>query len=304
MNKINSSISEDHGEDTYHLGIKALIQNPTGQILLLKVNPAKLKGNQHGEYWDVPGGRVQRGSSVEQTLARELEEETGLTTIKAFRPFAMILSKIRIPLEPHDVGLILSVYLCEVGEIAGDAAIKLSDEHVQSGWFSPGEAASLLRVKYPTEFTDKIRELESDTGQRTANLGCEAYIVRGGRLLLGLRKGGYGSGTWGLPGGHLEFMESASTTVVRELAEEAGLQARAEDARLIAVTDDVAPDSAEHHLHLTFAVEVGDQEPRVMEPEFCAEWRWFPLDDLPVEIFPPHAKILRTLASGRVYSIE
>jgi 8-oxo-dGTP diphosphatase len=275
MNKINSSISEDHGEDTYHLGIKALIQNPTGQILLLKVNPAKLKGNQHGEYWDVPGGRVQRGSSVEQTLARELEEETGLTTIKAFRPFAMILSKIRIPLEPHDVGLILSVYLCEVGEIAGDAAIKLSDEHVQS-----------------------------DTGQRTANLGCEAYIVRGGRLLLGLRKGGYGSGTWGLPGGHLEFMEPASTAVVRELAEESGLQAKAEDARLIAVTDDIAPDSAEHHLHLTFAVEVGDQEPRVMEPEFCAEWRWFPLDDLPVEIFPPHAKILRTLASGRVYSIE
>jgi 8-oxo-dGTP diphosphatase len=149
-------------EDTYHLGIKALIQNPQGQILLLKVNPAKLKGNQHGTYWDIPGGRVQRGSTVEQTLARELAEETGITTIKDSRPFAMILSKIRIPLEPHDVGLILSAYLCEVGEAAD---IKLSDEHIDYQWFSPGEAAAALQIKYPTEFTDKIRELTITSGQ-------------------------------------------------------------------------------------------------------------------------------------------
>src|SRR5689334_8027229 len=111
-------------EDHFHLGIKALIQNAEGKILLLKVNPKHLHDNAHGVYWDIPGGRMQRGSTVEETLARELEEETGITHIKSMHPLAMVLSPIRIPLDPHDVGLILSVYLVEVE--ATD--IKISEE--------------------------------------------------------------------------------------------------------------------------------------------------------------------------------
>ncbi|HEV2403361.1 MAG TPA: NUDIX domain-containing protein [Candidatus Saccharimonadales bacterium] len=50
-------------EDIFHLGVKALLKNDKGEILLLQVNPAKLNGKRT-DYWDLPGGRVQKGQTV------------------------------------------------------------------------------------------------------------------------------------------------------------------------------------------------------------------------------------------------
>lgn len=69
-------------EDTFHLGIKAVITNDSGKILLLKVNPDQLKGNVDEPYWDLPGGRVQKGHSAEETLRHEVFEETGIEDIQ------------------------------------------------------------------------------------------------------------------------------------------------------------------------------------------------------------------------------
>ena len=143
-------------EDIFHLGIKALIQNPSGEILLLKVNTKNLKGFVGEAYWDIPGGRIQVGSTVEETLKREVEEEIGVKDITNIKPFSMVLSKIRIPQKDGSVGLILSAYTCEIPE---KSKIRLSEEHVEAKWFSPVEAAKLLEVKYPAEFTEKIKEL-------------------------------------------------------------------------------------------------------------------------------------------------
>ncbi|SRR5258708_22192388 len=143
-------------EDSFHLGIKAIIRNSKGQILLLKTNIAKLKGYNGEAYWDIPGGRIHKGSTVEETLKREVQEETEISSIKSFKPFSMILSNMRIPLESGDVGLILSSYLCEVEDIEN---IKLSDEHIEYNWFTPSEAAKLLEFKYPKEFVEKLANL-------------------------------------------------------------------------------------------------------------------------------------------------
>lgn len=70
----------------------------------------------------------------------------------------MVLSKIRIPIEDDSVGLILSVYECEVEDVTSDD-IKLSEERVEAKWFSPREASKLLAFKYPAEFTQKIANL-------------------------------------------------------------------------------------------------------------------------------------------------
>jgi len=145
-------------EDKFHLGIKAIIRNSEGKILLLKTNLKKLKGYAGEPYWDIPGGRIHKSSSVKETLRREVEEETGITSIQDFSPFTMVLSNnIRIPVGDKTVGLILSSYVCNVGNVS---QIKLSDEHTEFGWFTPQEAEKLLAVKYPQEFVDKISELE------------------------------------------------------------------------------------------------------------------------------------------------
>jgi hypothetical protein len=39
----------------------------------------------------------------------------------------------------------------------------------------------------------------------------------------------------------------------------------------------------------------------MLEPEACEEWRWFPVDQMPDNIFPQHAKIFKTIASGNIY---
>lgn len=66
-----------NAEDSFHLGIKALIRNSDGKALLLKVNKEQLKGYSGEAYWDIAGGRIHKNSTVEETLRREVEEETG-----------------------------------------------------------------------------------------------------------------------------------------------------------------------------------------------------------------------------------
>jgi len=142
-------------EDTFHLGVKALIRNPAGQILLLKVNTEKLT-NTSRAYWDIPGGRIQRGSTIEDTLKREVAEEIGIEKINNIKPLSMVLSNIRIPIKPLDVGLVLAIYTCEIDT---ESKLQLSDEQTEAKWFDPLEAAQLLEVKYPPSFTRELQKL-------------------------------------------------------------------------------------------------------------------------------------------------
>lgn len=51
----------------------AIIPFPENKILLIKRNTIPFKG-----YWGLPGGRMDPGEIVEQTVVREVKEETGL----------------------------------------------------------------------------------------------------------------------------------------------------------------------------------------------------------------------------------
>lgn len=144
-------------EDIFHLGIKAIIRNAQGEVLLLQVDHTKLI-NEPNDYWDIPGGRVHKGVSIEATLYREVEEETGIINLKSFLLFTAALANFRIPAGNDSVGLILFAYLCDVDETG---EIKLSGEHISYGWFSSQKAAQLLNYKYPPEFIQKIRDLNA-----------------------------------------------------------------------------------------------------------------------------------------------
>jgi len=51
----------------------AIIPYPDNKILLIKRNTPPFMG-----YWALPGGRMDPGETVEQTVIREVREETGL----------------------------------------------------------------------------------------------------------------------------------------------------------------------------------------------------------------------------------
>ncbi len=138
----------DQKEDSFHLGVKALIFNEKNKMLLLeRHHPSKKM------YWDIPGGRVQKGESLMETLMREVKEETGFKQISNIRPFTMLLTNIRIPIHEGDVGLIFSIFHCKILETANPI---LSDEHVSFEWLDPKEAAQKLSAQYPAEFISNL----------------------------------------------------------------------------------------------------------------------------------------------------
>lgn len=100
---------------------------------------------------------------------------------------------------------------------------------------------------------------------------------RGRVLLIRRPRQGAGAGRWCLPGGKVHSGEALETAVMRELAEETGLQASS--ARFLFYQDS-PPTTARgvHYLNLYFeCVAAGD----VHTTEEAADWQWVGPDDLP-----------------------
>jgi len=109
-------------------------------------------------------------------------------------------------------------------------------------------------------------------------VGVGVLIHDGDRLLVMLRAGAHGAGTWGLPGGHQEFGESPEQTAVRETAEETGL--RVEPVARRGFTDDQMPDIGRHYVTVFVECAVLDGEARIMEPDKATDLAWLTVDEL------------------------
>lgn len=120
-------------------------------------------------------------------------------------------------------------------------------------------------------------------------IGVNVLVVQDNQLLLGQRKNTAGDGDWGLPGGHFEWMESLIDGAKRELFEETGLIA---DLTFLNLINDPLPDKDTHYVHINFLAENVVGQPKLMEPNKCYEWKFFPLDTLPENIFLGHKKII------------
>jgi len=138
-------------EKLFHVGIKALIEDKDGKILLLHA-PGWEKNNTP-PHWDIPGGRIQDGQTSSAALSREIEEETGIKIIESSEFFTAAIAKHEIPFENHILGLVLMVYRVKVPK---DSQIILSHEHTEYEWVDKKEAAERLANKYPSEFTKKL----------------------------------------------------------------------------------------------------------------------------------------------------
>jgi 8-oxo-dGTP diphosphatase len=81
---------------------------------------------------------------------------------------------------------------------------------------------------------------------------CVVHDTAGARVLLGLKKRGFGTGKWNGFGGKIEKDETPATAAVRELREESGLEARPEDLEARGTLTFIFPDRPEfdHFVHL------------------------------------------------------
>ncbi len=100
-----------------------------GKILILKESSKYKEGTNVGKF-DVPGGRMEPGQKAEESLLREIKEETSLE-VKIGKPF--YVGEWR-PIVKGEQWQIIGIFFeCE----AKSEKIKLSEDHKHYEWINP-----------------------------------------------------------------------------------------------------------------------------------------------------------------------
>ena len=145
-------------------------------------------------------------------------------------------------------------------------------------------------------------ERNADGSLPRPSVGMGILVMRGHQVLLGKRLGAHGAGYYAAPGGHVEFGESLAETARREVWEECGL--RAENIRLLSVGTYLWDDD-KHYVDVDVVCECPQGDPINAEPENCAGWAWYDLNQLPSPLFIVTENMIQSLLSGtNVPSLE
>lgn len=136
--------------------VKAVVINPDGQVLILK--RAKDNNTNAGK-WDIPGGLLEVGESLEEALKREILEEIGLEVEVGPVIRVCEFSKETEQFKKEKRSLRFIAY-CK-----GNEDVKLSDEHSEFLWLNMDEAI---------EKFDKKDGFEND--KRNTLLDAKKYL--------------------------------------------------------------------------------------------------------------------------------
>lgn len=144
----------------------------------------------------------------------------------------------------------------------------------------------------------------------------EHYKTYGGAVLLLLREEngekqillqkrqntGYADGLWDVSAsGHVEAGESLKSALIRESREELGVVIDPADVEFATLMHKTT-DNGVTYYNVFFRVARWTGDPQIMEPEKCAEIRWFPLDALPAGLLQDRLEALENLRTGTAYS--
>lgn len=120
---------------------------------------------------------------------------------------------------------------------------------------------------------------------------ADIVAVQEGHVLLILRKNPPEG--WALPGGFIEYGESAERAAIREFKEETALEAL--NLKLVGVYSDPERDSRFHTLTVAFSADVKGE---LKAGDDAREARWFPLNSLPENIAFDHRKVIQDAQSA------
>ncbi|PIR04083.1 MAG: DNA mismatch repair protein MutT [Candidatus Magasanikbacteria bacterium CG11_big_fil_rev_8_21_14_0_20_39_34] len=127
-------------------------------------------------------------------------------------------------------------------------------------------------------------------------VGIGVMILKDDKVLIGKRKNSHGTGEYAWPGGHLEYMESIVDCAKREAMEEAGIEI--ENVRFLRLLNlkNYAP---KHYVDIALIADWKSGEPKVLEPEKCEFWDWYPMDNLPQPTFAALDTYFEALKTGK-----
>ena len=121
-------------------------------------------------------------------------------------------------------------------------------------------------------------------------VGIGIMIKDGNKVLLGHRSknrkdtgGIFEPDTWTFPGGKQEFSETIFEAAKREVKEETNLEI--DDLEVFGASDDIQP--SKHFVTIQIIANKHSGNLKVMEPTKEDEWKWFDLNNLPMNIYSP-----------------
>lgn len=111
----------------FFVAAKAIIAVKNRVLILRK---SKAAGGKYGEKWDLPGGKVNFGETLEQALIRQVKEEIecDICIIKPYKFWSFLMDE--------NTQIIGTTFLCRMS-CAGD--VKLSQEHSEFKWIYEDE---------------------------------------------------------------------------------------------------------------------------------------------------------------------
>lgn len=269
-----------------------------GQILLSKIAPhISAEG-----LWTLPGGGLDHGEDPRDAVFREVYEETGLDV--SIGPTAHTFS-LHLPdtwrkgrrVDAHSLRIVYE------GWVPPDApaprVVEVDGSTVEAAW------QPLDRVRdgsVPTVALVK-EALAAHRPHRLQRIAAYALVVQDDRVLLTRNSPrGPHPGYWNLPGGGLQHGEAPLAAVVREVAEETGLDA---SVGAILLVDNVAlrgtaPSGRDEELHsvgVVYAATVPDgAQPRVVEEDGTTEAvAWVPIADIESGAVPAYDTVRKAL---------
>ncbi|MBP9819919.1 NUDIX domain-containing protein, partial [Candidatus Woesebacteria bacterium] len=113
---------------------------------------------------------------------------------------------------------------------------------------------------------------------------CAILVNSPGKVLVGKRKNSYKSGSYGFPGGRIEFNEPILTAITREVEEETGLTVV--NFQYVGVVRETQEEL--EFIHFVYSADVGDAVPELCEADKCEGWEWHSVEDLPETTLPGH----------------
>lgn len=131
------------------------------------------------------------------------------------------------------------------------------------------------------------------------------YVLmrRDNEILLAQRANtGYQDGNYGLPAGHLDGDELATTGAVREAKEEVAVDIDTQDLKLVHTTHRLNTYISSERIELFFECWKWQGEPQNVEPNKCDHIEWYPIDDLPTNIIPLVRRVIELSNNGISYS--
>lgn len=123
-------------------------------------------------------------------------------------------------------------------------------------------------------------------------VGVGVFVLKDNTLLMGKRKNALAAGTWGLPGGNLEFGEELEICAQREVLEETGIYIK--NIKPAAFTNDIFVKELKHYITIFMIAEYASGEVQVCEPEKCEGWQWVQWDHLPFPCMLPLDNLKKT----------